>query len=201
VSISDNPELADEFAHLAQQKAGDQAGNVEANVPPLLHRTSRPASVPLPHEVLNQEVFGTVLDAWEMGHDALRMTNYTTASIKKPGCPGSVVLSVLHRVVISIADSNASAHMGFRQRPIAERYANYHVQQLRVLLGFKPFHSILNTHVALPIPPFVHKSSSCRYRYWKTKPSMRPPKFPGVALWLEPLPYPRSVTPAVLIVS
>jgi hypothetical protein len=77
VSIADNPELADEFAHLAQGKPLDQAGNAGANVLPLLHRTSRPASAQLHEGILNSEIFGTVLDAWKMGHDALRMTNYT----------------------------------------------------------------------------------------------------------------------------
>jgi hypothetical protein len=64
VSGSDNPEIANEFALLAQQKVGGLAGNSGANVLPLLHRTSRPASVPLPEGVLNSEVFGAVLGAF-----------------------------------------------------------------------------------------------------------------------------------------
>ncbi|MFZ2405045.1 MAG: hypothetical protein WAW41_07905 [Methylobacter sp.] len=85
VSMADNPHLANEFADLAQGKSGDLIGNAGANVLPLLHRTERPASLPLPDDALNSEVFGAVVDAFKSGHDALRITNYTTPNGKNLG--------------------------------------------------------------------------------------------------------------------
>jgi hypothetical protein len=106
VSILDNPELANEFALLAQGKLHDQAGNAEANVLPLLHRTSRQASMQLHDDVLISEVFGAVLDAWKHGYDALRLANYTTASIKSRGAP-ALVLSMLHyHIALSLGASS-----------------------------------------------------------------------------------------------
>jgi hypothetical protein len=82
VSVSDQPELANQFALWATEKPADQKGNAGANVLPLAIRTDQPASMRLPDDVLNSEVFGQLLDAYKQGHDVVRMTNYTTPAIE-----------------------------------------------------------------------------------------------------------------------
>lgn len=75
VSLARDPALAAEFANLA--------GGEGMNVIPVLHRAENPASVPLPNDVTNSEVFGSVVDAWKDGRDGLLFKNYTMPSGKK----------------------------------------------------------------------------------------------------------------------
>jgi|APLak6261660231_1056022.scaffolds.fasta_scaffold00088_14 hypothetical protein len=85
VSLGDNPQIADEFAYFANKNRGLTGNYQGENVLPLLHRFDYPASMDLPDEVMNHEVQGAVLNAWDMGKDALRMNNYTTPGGNKIG--------------------------------------------------------------------------------------------------------------------
>ena len=78
VSVTPNPDVANEFAFLAAQKSG---GNPA--VMPLLHRTERPVSLNLDGTEKNLEVAATLKEAFDgMGNDAVVLRNYTTPSGK-----------------------------------------------------------------------------------------------------------------------
>ena len=65
--------IADYFAEVA---ADTGLGN--PRVMPLVHRAKNPASFRLNGDETNLEVLGALKDAWEAGHDAVLMKNYTS---------------------------------------------------------------------------------------------------------------------------
>ena len=72
VSVALDPEVANEFAlSRGNEKASPQ-------VYPLVHRADRPTSLTLDGTESHAEVVGALRDAFESGHDALMLRNYTT---------------------------------------------------------------------------------------------------------------------------
>lgn len=70
VSVALDPDVANEFAQ----------GNAQANpqIYPLLHRADNPAVLNLTGDETHGEVVGTLRDAFDSGHDAVMLKNYTT---------------------------------------------------------------------------------------------------------------------------
>lgn len=76
VSVSPNPDVANEFALLAAARNGGDPA-----VMPLLHRTERPSVLHLTGNEKNLEVASTLSQAFhEGGRDLVAMKNYTTPS-------------------------------------------------------------------------------------------------------------------------
>lgn len=73
-----DPGVADEFAEMAAAKThqGQQ-------VYPLLHRAERPGSLTLDGSEMNHEIAATLSSAWDAGHDAVLLKNYTTPAGEK----------------------------------------------------------------------------------------------------------------------
>ena len=78
VAVAVDPEVANEFAALASRRGG---GN--AQVYPLLHRTENPGVIHLTGDESNHEVAATLAYAWDRGHDAIMLKNYTTPGGQK----------------------------------------------------------------------------------------------------------------------
>ena len=66
-----DPEIANSFAFLAAKK---QRGN--AQVYPLWYRADNPAEINLRGDELMHNIAGTLADAWDRGHDAVRLNNF-----------------------------------------------------------------------------------------------------------------------------
>ncbi len=70
ISLALEPRLANEFA--------SRAGGEGMNVMPVLHRAENPVSLDLEGSETNEEIFATVVDAWNRGFDSIKFNNYTT---------------------------------------------------------------------------------------------------------------------------
>jgi len=81
VSLAIEPRLANEFAN--------RAGGEGMNVMPVMHRAENPVSLDLEGTETNEEIFATVVDAWNRGFDSIKFNNYTT---KEGGSGQSFVL-------------------------------------------------------------------------------------------------------------
>jgi hypothetical protein len=77
--VSPDPEIANDFAHLAGRGRQDPSSQVY----PLLHRAERPVTVELDGDKTNLEVAGTLRDLFEAGHNSVMLKNYTTPSGEK----------------------------------------------------------------------------------------------------------------------
>jgi hypothetical protein len=73
VSTALNPAVAQEFAESRTTTHGGQP-----KVYPLLHRAERPAVLDLTGQESHHEVVATLRDAFDRGHDAVMLRNYTT---------------------------------------------------------------------------------------------------------------------------
>lgn len=82
ISLAIEPRLANEFA--------SRAGGEGMNVIPALHRAERPVSLELDGSESNEDIFVTIVDAWNRGFDAIKFNNYTT----KEGGPGQSFILV-----------------------------------------------------------------------------------------------------------
>lgn len=89
-----DPETAAEFA-------GKASPTSSPRVLHLLHRAQRPASLDLDGTETNQEIAATLKDAFDKGHDAVRMTNYTTPAGKK----GKVIFAIKHPSQLRLASA------------------------------------------------------------------------------------------------
>lgn len=83
VSLAEQPKLAEDFARQASPVDGEGAA-----ILPLRFRSDKIASIELAGDETNDEVFGTVVEAWKEGFDAIQFKNYTTPA----GTKGSFVL-------------------------------------------------------------------------------------------------------------
>jgi hypothetical protein len=70
--------IADEFAEMAARKTGSHP-----SVLSLLHRTDHPAQLTLTGRETNDQIFGTLAKAWDDGHDAVLLKNYTSPGGQK----------------------------------------------------------------------------------------------------------------------
>jgi hypothetical protein len=80
VFASLQPDVAEDFAHLAASKEG-------AGYPvlyPLLHRSDRPAALTLSGNETNHEVAATLAQAWDDGYTSVLFRNYTSPGGKTP---------------------------------------------------------------------------------------------------------------------
>jgi hypothetical protein len=82
VSLALDPELANLFAENSLAKGGGQ--DVRPQVYPLLHRAERPVSLALDGSETHGAVVGTLRNAFEAGHDAVMLKNYTAGGTVKP---------------------------------------------------------------------------------------------------------------------
>jgi hypothetical protein len=76
VALAVEPEVANEFAEIAGRATSNPTSTPQ--VYPLLHRADKPAVLTLSGEETNLEVAATLADAWERGHDAVMIRNFTT---------------------------------------------------------------------------------------------------------------------------
>lgn len=83
ISIAEQPEVAKDFAYQASPADGEGAAMI-----PLRFRADKIAQIDLAGDETNDEIYGTVVDAWRQGFDALRFKNYTTPA----GTKGSFFL-------------------------------------------------------------------------------------------------------------
>jgi len=83
VSIAHQPEVASDFAYQASPADGEGA-----TIMPLTFRSDKSGTINLSGDETNDEIFGTVVDAWKDGYDAIHFTNYTTPA----GTKGSFTL-------------------------------------------------------------------------------------------------------------
>jgi hypothetical protein len=83
VSIAHQPEMASDFAYQASPADGEGA-----TIMPLTFRSDKAGTINLSGDETNDEIFGTVVDAWKDGYDAIHFTNYTTPA----GTKGSFTL-------------------------------------------------------------------------------------------------------------
>jgi hypothetical protein len=72
VSAALNPEVANEFA------AARRSGPANPQIYPLFHRTDNPARLDLTGRETHAQVVETLRDAFDRGHDAVMLRNYTT---------------------------------------------------------------------------------------------------------------------------
>ncbi len=79
VSLSSNPEIANEFA----AKARDRGLGEHPQVYKLLHRAENPARLIWTGDEDFEAVSATIRDAFDKGHDSVIIHNYTTAGGKK----------------------------------------------------------------------------------------------------------------------
>ena len=85
VWVAVGPEIANDFARLAAERgSGRKVGQNPQDYPPgsqvypLLHRTSNPVAIALKGDEPDLVVKGMILDAWDAGHDAVMLRNYTS---------------------------------------------------------------------------------------------------------------------------
>jgi hypothetical protein len=83
VSIGHQPEVASDFAYQASPN-----GNEGATIMPLTFRSDKSGTINLSGDETNDEIYGTVVDSWKNGYDAIHFKNYTTPS----GTKGSFTL-------------------------------------------------------------------------------------------------------------
>ena len=83
VSLAEQPAIAEDFANLASQNASDGSALL-----PLRFRADKVGSIDLQGDELNSDIYGSVVDSWRDGYDAIQFNNYTTPQGKK----GSFVL-------------------------------------------------------------------------------------------------------------
>jgi hypothetical protein len=83
VSIAHQPEVASDFAYQASPADGEGA-----TIMPLTFRSDKSGTINLSGDETNDEIFGTVVDAWKDGYDAIHFKNYTTPA----GTKGSFTL-------------------------------------------------------------------------------------------------------------
>jgi hypothetical protein len=74
VSLALDPDLAGLFA---ENSAAKGTGQHSPQIYPLLHRAERPTSLTLDGSETHGEVVGALRDAFEAGHDAVMIKNYT----------------------------------------------------------------------------------------------------------------------------
>jgi len=84
-SVALDPETASEFA---MQAKGERPGN--GQIYPLRHRAERPVVLRLDGDETDKQIAGVLRDAWDAGHDAVLMRNYTTPD----GLEGKTILWV-----------------------------------------------------------------------------------------------------------
>lgn len=83
ISLAEQPKVAEDFAYQASPASGEGAAMM-----PLKFRADKIASIKLAGDETNDEIYGTVVDAWKQGFDAIQFKNYTTPA----GTKGSFVL-------------------------------------------------------------------------------------------------------------
>ncbi len=83
ISLAEQPKVAEDFAVQASPEGGSGAAMI-----PVKFRHDKIASITLSGDETNDEVYGTVVDAWKQGFDAIQFKNYTTPA----GTKGSFVL-------------------------------------------------------------------------------------------------------------
>lgn len=83
IFVAGDPQTAGEFVGTASPGSSPQMMK-------LLHRADKPASIALDGTETNQEIAATLQDAFDRGHDAVRMTNYTTPS----GATGRTIFAI-----------------------------------------------------------------------------------------------------------
>ena len=81
VSLALDPDLAGQFSENSLAKG---AGQRNPQIYPLLHRAERPTSLTLDGSETHGEVVGALRDAFEAGHDAVMINNYTAEGQVKP---------------------------------------------------------------------------------------------------------------------
>ena len=83
VSLAEQPGVAEDFASLASRN-----GSEGSTLLPLRFRSDKTGSIDLQGDELNSDIYGSVVDSWRDGYDAIQFNNYTTPQGKK----GSFVL-------------------------------------------------------------------------------------------------------------
>lgn len=83
VSLAEQPAVAEDFASLASRN-----GSEGSTLLPLRFRSDKTGSIDLQGDELNSDIYGSVVDSWRDGYDAIQFNNYTTPQGKK----GSFVL-------------------------------------------------------------------------------------------------------------
>lgn len=71
----DDPELAAEYAAGAVKRSGGQGS---PQIYKTVHRADRPAALTLAADETDLDVAATLMDAWDAGHDAVMLRNYTS---------------------------------------------------------------------------------------------------------------------------
>jgi hypothetical protein len=89
-----DPETAAEFA-------GKASPTSSPKVMKLLHRAVKPASLALDGTETNLEIAATLREAFDRGHDAVRMTNYTTPG----GKTGKTIFAIKSPSQLRLADA------------------------------------------------------------------------------------------------
>ena len=84
VSLALHPQIANEFA-LAKSLGNEQAN---PQVYKLIHRADNPASLTLSGDEGHREVVATLQDAFDAGHDAVMLRNYTSPG----GTSGNIII-------------------------------------------------------------------------------------------------------------
>ncbi len=77
VWVARDPEVADNFAAVAASRKGGSP-----QVIPLLHRANKPGAIRLSGDEMDHEIAATLANAFDAGHDAVMLKNYTLPSGK-----------------------------------------------------------------------------------------------------------------------
>jgi len=81
--VSPDPEVASEFARLAEKAHRAEGLSASQQVYPLYHRTQNPVTAELDGDETHLEVAGTLKDLFDDGHDAVMIKNFSTPQGKK----------------------------------------------------------------------------------------------------------------------